>query len=176
MALIEIGRRNYLLYLVLPHPVKMALLSRASRAKLDVINRLFNETVYSGEGASNYDQIHRYAEAEQHDHPCRTLIEDVWAPEGYGRSLDLGAGSGCFTTVIARLGCSARISPTIGLSPSSRTSATGRPTTSSHGERFARYADAADSRTSVLRATGFRSRAESYPTRAAASARSASSE
>jgi len=102
MALIEIGRRNYLLYLVLPHPVKMALLSRASRAKLDVINRLFNETVYSGEGASNYDQIHRYAEAEQHDHPCRTLIEDVWAPEGYGRALDLGAGSGYFTTMIAR--------------------------------------------------------------------------
>ena len=102
MALIEIGRRNYLLYLVLPHPVKMALLSKASRAKLDAINRLFNETVYSGEGAANYDQLHRYAEAEQHDHPCRTLIEHVWAPEGYGRALDLGAGSGYFTTMIAR--------------------------------------------------------------------------
>ena len=102
MALIEIGRRNYLLYLVLPHPVKMALLSKVSRAKLDGINRLFNETVYSGEGAANYDQIHRYAEAEQHDHPCRTLIEHVWAPDGYGRALDLGAGSGYFTTMIAR--------------------------------------------------------------------------
>jgi len=102
MALIEIGRRNYLLYLVLPHPVKMALLSKASRAKLDAINRLFNETVYSGEGAAKYDQLHRYAEAEQHDHPCRTLIEHVWAPEGYGRALDLGAGSGYFTTMIAR--------------------------------------------------------------------------
>src|SRR5438093_11185637 len=102
MALIEIGRRNYLLYLVLPHPVKMALLSKVSRAKLDGINRLFNETVYSGEGAANDDQLHRYAEAEQHDHPCRTLIEHVWAPEGYGRALDLGAGSGYFTTMIAR--------------------------------------------------------------------------
>src|SRR5439155_22983042 len=102
MALIEIGRRNYLLYLVLPHPLKMALLSKASRAKLDAINRLFNETVYTGAGAANYDQIHRYAEVEQHDHPCRTLIEDVWAPEGYGRALDLGAGSGYFTTMIAR--------------------------------------------------------------------------
>ena len=102
MALIELGARNFLLYLVLPHPVKMALLSEASRARLDAINRLFNETAYSGEGASNYDQIHRYAEAEQHDHPGRTLIEEVWAPEGYGRALDVGAGSGYFTTMIAR--------------------------------------------------------------------------
>src|SRR5438445_1660340 len=102
MALIEIGSRNYLLYLVLPHPVKMAFLSETSRTKLETINQLFNETAYSGEGASNYDQIHRYAEAEQHEHPCRTLIEHVWAPEGYGRALDLGAGSGYFTTMIAR--------------------------------------------------------------------------
>ncbi len=102
MALIEIGRRNYLLYLVLPHPLKVALLSGTSRAKLDAINRRFNETAYAGEGASLYDQIHRYAEAEQHDHPCRTLIEETWAPEGYGRALDLGAGSGYFTTMIAR--------------------------------------------------------------------------
>ena len=102
MALIEIGRRNYLLYLILPHHVKTALLSESSRAKLDTINRLFNETAYSGEGARNYDQIHRYAEAEQHDHPCRTLVEEIWAPEGYGRALDLGAGSGYFTTMIAR--------------------------------------------------------------------------
>ena len=101
-SLIEIGRRNYLLYLVLPHPVKMALLSGASRAKLDAINRLSNETSFSGDGAANYDQNHRYGEAEQHDHPCRTLIEEVWAPGGYGRALDLGAGSGYFTTMIAR--------------------------------------------------------------------------
>src|SRR5215813_6908514 len=93
MALIEIGRRNYLLYLVLPHPVKMALLSDTSRAKLDVINRLSNETTFSGTGAVDYDRNHRYGEAEQHDHPCRRLIEEIWAPEGYGRALDLGAGS-----------------------------------------------------------------------------------
>jgi SAM-dependent methyltransferase len=102
MALIEIGRRNYLLYLVLPHLVKMALLSDASRAKLDAINRLSNETIFSGDGAVNYDLNHRYGEAEQHDHPCRRLIEELWAPEGYGRALDLGAGSGYFTTMIAR--------------------------------------------------------------------------
>jgi ubiquinone/menaquinone biosynthesis C-methylase UbiE len=80
----------------------MALLSGASRAKLDAINRLSNETSFSGDGAANYDQNHRYGEAEQHDHPCRTLIEEVWAPGGYGRALDLGAGSGYFTTMIAR--------------------------------------------------------------------------
>ena len=102
MALIELGGRNFLLYLVLPHPWKMALLSEASRARLDAVNRLFNETAYAGEGATNYDQIHRYDEAEQHDHPCRTLIEEVWAPGGYGRALDVGAGSGYFTTMIAR--------------------------------------------------------------------------
>src|SRR3989475_1487911 len=102
MALIEIGSRTPHLSPNLPHRVKTALLSESSRAKLDTINRLFNETAYSGEGASNYDQIHRYAEAEQHEPPCRTLIEEVWAPEGYGRALDLGAGSGYFTTMIAR--------------------------------------------------------------------------
>lgn len=102
MALIEIGRRNYLLYLVLPHRAKMALLSGASRAQLDAINRFSNEATFSGDGAVNYDRNHRYGEAEQHDHPCRRLIEEVWAPEGYGRALDLGAGSGYFTTMIAR--------------------------------------------------------------------------
>jgi len=86
MALIEIGGRNFLLYLVLPHPLKMALLSESSRTRLDAVNRLFNETAYSGEGASNYDQIHRYAEAEQHDHPRRsgrpraTVGRSPWVP------------------------------------------------------------------------------------------------
>lgn len=102
MALIELGGRNFLLYLVLPHPLKMALLPEGSRARLDAVNRLFNETAYAGEGATNYDRIHRYAEAEQHDHPCRMLVENVWAPGGYGRALDVGAGSGYFTTTIAR--------------------------------------------------------------------------
>ena len=101
MALIDIGTRNYLLYLVLPHPTKMALLSEASRSRLDAINRLVHETAHSGDDAASYDQIHRYAEAEQHEHPCRTLIEEVWSPEGYGRALDLG-GSGYFTTMIAK--------------------------------------------------------------------------
>ncbi len=39
MIRIEIGRRNYLFYLVLPHPMKMALLTEVSRGRLDRINR-----------------------------------------------------------------------------------------------------------------------------------------
>jgi hypothetical protein len=35
VTLIEIGKRNYLLYLILSHPAKMALLSGGSRARLD---------------------------------------------------------------------------------------------------------------------------------------------
>jgi ubiquinone/menaquinone biosynthesis C-methylase UbiE len=99
---IEIGRRNYLLYLLLPHRLKSRLLTPASRAKLDRINRAFNETIYSGAGASGYDQIHRYAEDEQHEYPARPLVAEIWPEGGYGRALEVGAGSGYFTTLIAR--------------------------------------------------------------------------
>ncbi|HMH75104.1 MAG TPA: class I SAM-dependent methyltransferase, partial [Candidatus Udaeobacter sp.] len=102
MIRIEIGRRNYLLYLLLPHHLKSRLLTPASRAKLDRINRAFNETIYSGAGASAYDQIHRYAEDEQHEYPARPLVAEVWPEGGYGHALEVGAGSGYFTTLIAR--------------------------------------------------------------------------
>jgi len=99
---IEIGRRNYLAYLLLSHPAKIARLSSESRQRLDHINRAFNERIYSGDGAREYDQIHRYTEADQNDYPARALVDDVWVGEGYGRALELGAGSGYFTTLIAR--------------------------------------------------------------------------
>jgi ubiquinone/menaquinone biosynthesis C-methylase UbiE len=99
---IEIPGRHYLLYLLLPHPVKMALLSPAAHRRLDRINAGFNEALYSGEGARAYDRIHRYAEAEQHDYPAALLVDRVWAPAGYGRALEIGAGSGYFTTRVAR--------------------------------------------------------------------------
>jgi SAM-dependent methyltransferase len=99
---IEIGRRNYLLYLLLPHPVKSRLLTVGSRVRLERINRVFNETLYSGPGASGYDQIHRYAEDAQHEYPARALVADVWPDGGYGTALEVGAGSGYFTALIAR--------------------------------------------------------------------------
>jgi ubiquinone/menaquinone biosynthesis C-methylase UbiE len=99
---IEIGRQHYLLYLLLSHPRKMALLSPESRAQLDEINRRFNEAIYSGPSAAGYDAIHGYGEEEQHDYPARALIEEVWAGGGYGCALELGAGSGYFTALIAR--------------------------------------------------------------------------
>lgn len=102
MIRIEIGRQHYLLYLLLSHPRKMALLSPESRARLDEINQRFNEAIYSGPSAAGYDTIHGYAEDAQHDYPARGLIERVWAGGGYGRALELGAGSGFFTALIAR--------------------------------------------------------------------------
>ncbi|HWN15828.1 MAG TPA: methyltransferase domain-containing protein, partial [Candidatus Dormibacteraeota bacterium] len=103
MIRIEIGRRHYLLYLLLPHPLKSRLLTAGSRAKLERINRSFNDTIYSGTGASAYDEIHRYAEDEQHEYPARPLVDRVWpGAAGYGRALEVGAGSGYFTTLIAR--------------------------------------------------------------------------
>jgi ubiquinone/menaquinone biosynthesis C-methylase UbiE len=98
---IEIGRSHYLAYLLLPHPMKIALLSQESRRRLDSINRAFNERIYSSEGATDYDRIHRYDEAEQHDYPVRELVDSRWVAGGYGRALELGAGSGYFTTLIA---------------------------------------------------------------------------
>lgn len=102
MIRIEIGRRHYLLYLLLPHRLKSRLLTPESRARLDRINRAFNETIYSGTGASGYDRMHRYAEDEQHEYPARPLVTEIWPGEGYGRALEVGAGSGYFTTLIAR--------------------------------------------------------------------------
>ncbi len=102
MMRIEIGGRNYLMYLLLSHPRKIALLSPDSRARLDQINRRFNEAIYSGASATGYDEIHGYAQDEQHDYPARALIDSVWATEGYGRALEVGAGSGYFTPLIAR--------------------------------------------------------------------------
>jgi SAM-dependent methyltransferase len=109
VALIEIGGRNYLLYLLLPHRLKMALLSRESRAKLDRINSGFNEHAFSGDRAVQYDRLHRYEDDAQHEYPARALVSEVWgAPrrgadgDGYGRALELGAGSGYFTALIAR--------------------------------------------------------------------------
>jgi len=99
---IEIARRHYLLYLLLPHRAKVALLSPASRSRLDRINLAFNDAIYSGEGAEGYDGIHRYEADEAHEYPTRALVEDVWAREGYGEALELGAGSGYFTVAIAR--------------------------------------------------------------------------
>jgi ubiquinone/menaquinone biosynthesis C-methylase UbiE len=100
---IEIARRHYLLYLLLPHWAKVALLSQGSRARLDRINLEFNDAIYSGEGAEEYDRIHRYAADEAHEYPARGLVEEVWpAAAGYGRALELGAGSGYFTVAIAR--------------------------------------------------------------------------
>jgi ubiquinone/menaquinone biosynthesis C-methylase UbiE len=99
---IEIGRQNYLAYLLLSHPAKIARLSSESRQRLDDINRAFNERIYSGDGAREYDRIHRYTEADQNDYPARALVDETWVGEGYGRALELGAGSGYFTTLIAR--------------------------------------------------------------------------
>ena len=102
MISIEIARRHYLLYLLLPHWAKVALLSPGSRARLDRINLAFNDTLYSGEGAEDYDRIHAYATEQQHEYPAHALVESVWAPEGYGRALEVGAGTGYFTALIAR--------------------------------------------------------------------------
>lgn len=99
---IEIGQRNYLLYLLLPHRTKTTLLTEGSRRRLDRINSGANEAIYSGEGATSYDRAHRYDEAEQHEYPTRVLVGEMWAPAGYGRALEVGAGTGYFTALIAR--------------------------------------------------------------------------
>jgi len=99
---IEIGRRNYLLYLLLPHLSKTSLLTEASRLKLDRINQVVNEAIHSGERATSYDRAHRYDEEEQLEYPTRALVSETWAPDGYGRTLDVGAGTGYFTAMVAR--------------------------------------------------------------------------
>lgn len=104
MTLIEIGKRNYLLYLILSHPIKMALRFGDSRARLDQINAGFNDRVYSGDGATDYDRIHSYEDDAQHEYPAGPLVSLVWGADGggYGNALELGAGSGYFTALIAR--------------------------------------------------------------------------
>ncbi|MDP2702277.1 MAG: class I SAM-dependent methyltransferase [Candidatus Rokubacteria bacterium] len=95
------GPWRFLLYIVLPQPAKMAFLPRDLKGQLDRINLAGNVGMYSGRGATAYDATHRYAEAEHHEYPAQQLVEDVWPGRGYGRALELGAGSGYFTRLIA---------------------------------------------------------------------------
>jgi ubiquinone/menaquinone biosynthesis C-methylase UbiE len=89
------------MYVVLPQPAKMALLPRELRGQLDRINLAANIGMYSGRGATAYDATHRYAEADHHEYPAQQLVEGAWPGRGYGRALELGAGSGYFTQRIA---------------------------------------------------------------------------
>ena len=96
------GPWRFLLYIVLPQPAKMTVLPDELRGQLDRINLAANVGMYSGQGATAYDATHRYAEAEHHEYPAQQLVEDVWPGRGYGHALELGAGSGYFTRLIAR--------------------------------------------------------------------------
>jgi len=98
---VKSGPWRFLLYLVLPQPAKMALLPEELRGRLDRINLAANVGMYSGSGATSYDATHRYAEADHHEYPAQQLVEEAWAGVGYGRALELGAGSGYFTRLIA---------------------------------------------------------------------------
>jgi ubiquinone/menaquinone biosynthesis C-methylase UbiE len=99
---VKAGPWRFLLYIVLPQPAKMAVLPDELRGQLDRINLATNVGMYSGQGATAYDATHRYAEAEHHEYPAQQLVEDAWPGRGYGRALELGAGSGYFTRLIAR--------------------------------------------------------------------------
>ena len=101
MTAVRSGSWSFLLYLVLPHPVKMRL-SPDLVDRLDRVNLAANVAMYSGSGASAYDQTHRYDEAEHHEYPFKPLVEALGDGKGYGRALDLGAGAGYFTCIIAR--------------------------------------------------------------------------
>jgi ubiquinone/menaquinone biosynthesis C-methylase UbiE len=98
---IEIGARNYLLYKLLPHEMKMRMMPPDSAARLDDINERFNEQKHSGERATGYDRVHGY-DAEHHEATAKRLITERWAPGGYGDALEVGAGSGYFSVLIAR--------------------------------------------------------------------------
>jgi len=96
------GPIRFLLYLTLPQPAKMALLPAELEGQLDRINLASNVGMYSGLGATAYDATHRYAELDHHEYPAQQLVTEAWAGGGYGRALELGAGSGYFTRLIAR--------------------------------------------------------------------------
>jgi len=98
---VKSGPWRFLLYLVLPQPKKMAFLPSELRGQLDRINLAVNVGMYSGLGATAYDATHSYADAEHHEYPAQQLVEEAWAGQRYGRALELGAGSGYFTRIIA---------------------------------------------------------------------------
>lgn len=95
------GPFRFLLYVTLPQPAKMALLPAELRGQLDRINLASNVGMYSGSGATAYDATHRYAELDHHEYPAQQLVGEAWPDGGYGRALELGAGSGYFTRLIA---------------------------------------------------------------------------
>lgn len=95
------GSLRFLMYLLLPQPAKMAFLPAEVDGQLDRINLAANAAMYSGIGASGYDVAHRYEAAEHHEYPAQQLLEGPWRGGGYGRTLELGAGSGYFTRLVA---------------------------------------------------------------------------
>jgi len=98
----QAGPWRLLMYLVLPQPTNMAFLPTELKGRLGRINLAASLEMYSGSGASGYNATHGYAEADHHEYPSQQLVETVWSIGGYGRALDLGAGSGYFTRLLAR--------------------------------------------------------------------------
>jgi SAM-dependent methyltransferase len=76
-------------YLILPHHVKMWMLGEAGQQKLDRINREGNEQHYATE---DYDATHAVD-------PVAVRAAETRGP--YGRVLEIGAGSGYYTELIA---------------------------------------------------------------------------
>ncbi len=98
---IVIGRRNFLVYLVLPYRQRAAFMAPGSDLELDRINAAANQDAFAGARA-DYDAVHAYDGDAQTEYPTATLVSEIWPGQGYGRALDVGAGSGYFTERIAR--------------------------------------------------------------------------
>ncbi len=90
------------LYRILPYHIKENFLTQDSLRELDRINDVFNANAYSEERALNYDSLHLYKQDKHLDYPAEFLI-DQFANNSYlGTSVDIGAGSGFFTVLIAK--------------------------------------------------------------------------
>src|SRR5262249_27073025 len=70
MLRIEVGRKHYILYLLLPHRRKVRLLSPASREALDEINR----KAIRGDRVAAYEQLHRYDAGASGEAPHRSAV------------------------------------------------------------------------------------------------------
>lgn len=102
MFSIKIGQSNFLLYLILPQPIKFNLLTEDSKLKLDEINLRMNKVVYSGKKATEYDRLHFYGYGLFNDYPAKCLIPRLAKIHNFEDTIDLGAGSGYFTAEIAK--------------------------------------------------------------------------
>ena len=94
--------KNLLLYLTLPHFIKIHFLTNDDKVKIREINQAWNLKVNAGSLSDSYDKRHGYLSSEGSGYPLIPLLEHrLNRAQSFGKVLEIGAGSGFVTVRLA---------------------------------------------------------------------------